>query len=58
MRDMEDGMNQTELVDLVKTNTGVGRETVRKAIDSLLGQKKLSSRDGDWPRSIVYSRTG
>jgi putative DNA primase/helicase len=58
MRDMEDGMNQTQLVNLVKDNAGIGRHTAIAAVQSLAGQKRLHARDGDWPGSIEYSRVG
>lgn len=46
LKDMRDGMNQSEIVDLVKQNAEVGRHNAIAAIKSLESQGKLYARVG------------
>ena len=50
------GANQTELVDLVKASTGVGRNTTLEAIGNLVRRRVIEGRPGGVKGSIVYVR--
>jgi len=59
LKDASDGMNQSELVDLVKENAGVGRHTALAAIRRLADTGQLVARNGAGPRgAICYDRAG
>lgn len=58
LKDMRDGMIQSQIVALVKENAGIGRNTTLAAINSLERQRKLYARTGEARGSIAYDRTG
>lgn len=57
LKDMTDGMNQTELVNLVKESAGVGRNTTLAAINALVARGELYPRVGRARGATEYDRT-
>jgi hypothetical protein len=56
MKDMRDGMNQTELTDLVKNNAGIGRQSALAAVKNLTESGKLHAREGKKANELLYYR--
>lgn len=57
LKDMTNGMNQTQLVDLVKRETGIGRHTALGAIRRLVDGGKLREEQGYANRALRYFQT-
>lgn len=52
-----DGMNQTQIVDLIKQHTNAGRHTARSAVEKLERSNELDSTTGP-KNSVIYFKTG
>lgn len=55
MLDLKDGMNQSEIVELMKKKD-IGRDTTLAALKKLTAEKKLEKRDTGRKNSIAYYR--
>ncbi len=56
LADMADGMNQREIVDLVKREAGVGKNTTIAALRRLVDDRKLRTQEGGTNNAKRYAR--
>jgi len=56
MTDLRDGMTQKQIVDMVKQEAGIGRNTVLAVLARLTNQGKLIARPNGSSKGITYDR--